>query len=133
MFRRSSIYLCEALEVSVQLQKHKPNCPKLWQLPLLSCLPAEVPSFLILAALLARDHPKAVLVLLSLCRLHCALQCGVPHVQPQLALLSTSVASLTSVKLSSELVTLYLCLLPVKHSSRSWTPTVQACQMSLLA
>lgn len=63
MFRRSSIYLCEALEVSVQLQKHKPDCPRLWQLSLLSCLPAEVPSFLILAALLAHDHPKAVLCL----------------------------------------------------------------------
>lgn len=65
-FRRSSIYLWEALEVSVQLQKNKPNCPRLWQLSLLSCLPAEVPSFLILAALLTRDHPKAML------RLACA-------------------------------------------------------------
>ena len=45
----------------------------------------------------------AWLVRLSLCCLHCTLQYGVPHVQPQLSFLSTSVASVTSVKLSSEL------------------------------
>lgn len=46
---------------------------------------------------------SAWLVRLSLCCLHCTLQYGVPHVQPQLSFLSTSVASVTSVKLSSEL------------------------------
>lgn len=112
-------------EVSVQLQKNKPSCPRLWQLSLLSCLPAEVPSFLILAALLTRDHPKAMLRLARAPRpqANFAALCSVGSQKCSLSSLFSPLLWLQfppwNCLLSS--VTLHLCLLPVKHSSRSWS------------
>lgn len=95
------------MKVSVQLQKHKPNCPKLWQLFLLSCLPAEVLYFLILASLPTCDHPKAMLRLAHVPQpvlpLLPSAVWGPRTAALALSLLSTSAASVISVKLSSEL------------------------------
>lgn len=50
----------EALEVNAPLRKHRPYCPQLWQLSLLSCSATGVFYFLILASVLTLDRPKAV-------------------------------------------------------------------------
>lgn len=60
---------------------------------------------------------------LSLCYLYCLLQCGVPEVQPWLSLSSPLLPlQLSPLSCLPSCVTLYLGLLHVKQSSRSWMP-----------